>query len=110
MAYTHSTHIPARKALRLQLLSISFLSVVSVFVIALLSRSELRLSGEVLGAGDGGDLARLFALRDCTKVENLRSTEEERFYLLTCDPYDYLVESKKVNNEWEVTKVERVHD
>jgi len=94
----------------MQILGVSLLSVASVFVIALLSRSELRLSGEVLGAGDSDDLARLFELRDCTRVENVRSTQDVRLHLLTCDPYDYLVESKNVEGLWEVIKVERVHE
>ncbi|HLC75662.1 MAG TPA: hypothetical protein VJB82_00885 [Candidatus Peribacterales bacterium] len=110
MTNKRSKHIPARKAIRLQFLGISLLSVAAVFVIALLSRSELRLSGEVLGAGDSSDLARLFMLRDCTRVERIQSTEESRFHILTCAPYDYLVESKPVDGVWEVTKIERVHD
>ena len=110
MAQKKSRHIPAQKALRMQIVGISLLSIASVFVIALLSRSELRLSGEVLGAGDSGDLARLFMLRDCTRVESMRNTNTLRLHLLTCDPYDYLVESKNIDGLWEVIKVEKVHD
>jgi len=89
---------------------LSVLSIAFIFVIALLSRSELRLSGEVLGAGDAGDLKRLFELRDCTRIESVRKTDTERLYVLSCHPHDYLVESVNEGGEWKVQKVEKMRE
>ena len=102
-------HIPYR-ILRTQFTLLSLFSVACVFTIALLSRAELRLSGEVLGAGDGNDLKRLFELRDCTAVDLVRETPELRLHIVSCDPYDYLVESKIQEGAWEVVSVEKMRE
>jgi len=86
------------------------LSVLAIFCIAVLSRSELRLSGEVLGAGDGVDLARIFELNDCTRVTRVRGLQTVRLYHLDCTPYDYLVESIKEGEDWVVVSVEKIRD
>lgn len=96
--------------LRKQFTFLSLFSIACVFTIALLSRAELRLSGEVLGAGDGGDLKRLFELRDCSSVDLVRETGDLRLHIVSCHPYDYLVESTKSNDAWEVTKVEKMRE
>lgn len=88
---------------------ISLLSLTCVFVLAMLSRAELRLSGEVLGAGGGDDLARMFALNGCSSVERLRSTAEVRLHLVHCKQYDYVVESTQEDGEWEIRSIEKVH-
>lgn len=108
MAKRHK-HLPHR-VLRKQFTALSLFSIACVFTIALLSRAELRLSGEVLGAGDGNDLKRLFELRDCSSVDLIRETEELRLHIVSCHPYDYLVESVKNGGEWEVMKVEKVRE
>lgn len=98
------------RSFRLQFLGVSFLSLASVFTIAMLTRAELRLSGEVLGAGDADDLSRIFALHDCVDVQNVRQNDDVRLYLIDCTPYDYLVESTHEKGEWEIKKVERVRE
>lgn len=105
----HPKHIPHR-ILRKQFAFLSLFSIACVFTIALLSRSELRLSGEVLGAGDGGDLKRLFELRDCMTVDLVRETPDLRLHIVSCDPYDYLVESKVDEGSWEIVSVEKVRE
>ena len=102
-------HIPHR-ILRKQFTLLSLFYVACVFTIALLSRAELRLSGEVLGAGDGNDLKRLFELRDCTAVDLVRETPELRLHIVSCDPYEYLVESVRNGQEWNVQKVEKLRE
>lgn len=102
-------HMPHR-ILRKQFTFLSLFSIACVFTIALLSRAELRLSGEVLGAGDGNDLKRLFELRDCSAVDLVRETSDLRLHVVSCDPYDYLVESKMQDGSWEVVSVEKVRE
>ncbi len=102
-------HMPHR-ILRKHFTFLSLFSIACVFTIALLSRAELRLSGEVLGAGDGGDLKRLFELRDCSSVDLVRETPELRLHMISCEPFDYLVESKIEEGSWEVVSVEKVRE
>jgi len=84
------------------------LSVAVIFSMAVLSRSELRLSGEVLGAGDGNDLARIFEISDCSRVTRIRRLQTVRLYHLDCNPHDYLVESIKEGEDWVVVSVEKL--
>lgn len=93
-----------------QFWGIAALSVVVIFSLAVLSRSEIRLSGEVLGAGDGADLARIMELNDCDNVTRIRRLQTVRLYHLDCDPHDYLVESEKEGEDWVIVSVERLRE
>lgn len=105
--YPRHRRIPLRR--QWQFLGLSFLSCIAVFVIAMLSRAELRLSGNTLAA-NGDDLAIMEQLQPFKAVELIRQTPELRLYLLTRDDQHYLAHVKKdANGAWEIAKVERVH-
>jgi len=104
-----SRHHHSRVHTRRHFVGLTLLSVACVFVVAVLIRAELRLSGEVLGAGGGGDLAQMFELHDCTSVNRLRHDDTTKLYTLYCESYDFLVESQLREGEWEVVRVERLH-
>lgn len=88
----------------------TLLSVIAVFVIALLSRAELRLSGELLAAGDSSDLAILSEMQAFDEVRLVREQEDLLLYVLSQDEEEkYLVTIIKVDGEWEVDKVEKLH-
>ncbi len=106
---TRSRHLPNYILIRWHFFGLCVLSLVCVFVIALLTRAELRLSGRVLGAGDSGDLAKIFELHDCSSVDKVQDDEETRLHVVSCEPYDYLVTSEMGDGEWEVKGVERLH-
>lgn len=106
---TKSRHLPNYVLIRWHFFGLCVLSLVCVFVIALLTRAELRLSGRVLGAGDGGDLAKIFELHDCSDVDKVQDDGETRLHVVSCEPYDYLVTSERQGVEWGVVGVERLH-
>jgi hypothetical protein len=108
--YRFSQHLPNRKDVTKHFWILSALSIFAVFSVAVLSRSELRLSGEVMGAVDDGDLARLFEFHNCTTVTRVRRLSTTRLYHVDCHPYDYLVESVKKDEEWVVVGVEKIRD
>jgi hypothetical protein len=108
--HTFSTHLKNRKHMELHFWAVALLSVLAVFCIAVLSRAELRLSGELLAAGDGTDLAILSDMGSFTEVELVRETEDTKLYLLTGEGQSYLAHIKKVDGEWEVEKVEVAHN
>ena len=83
---------------------------IAVFVIALLSRAELKLSGEILAAGDGGDIAILSEMQAFDEVQVVRETDEVKLYILKKDGYEkYLVTSSMSKDGWVVDKVEKLH-
>lgn len=95
--------------LKRQFLGLSFLSLALIFTVALLSRAELRLSGHTLAA-DGHELAVMDELHPFESVELVRERAELRLYLLRRDDEQFLVHVVKSDGEWEIEKVERVHD
>jgi len=86
------------------------LSTIAVFCIAVLSRAELRLSGELLAAGDGTDLSILYEMGSFTEVELIRETEDAKLYLLTGGNKNYLAHTVLKDDEWVIDKVEVLHD
>ena len=80
--------------------ALSALSIVLVFCIALLSRAELRLSGELLAAGTGDDLSLLMELQPEATVELIRETENLRLYILKTREQQYLIEVVKNEEEF----------
>lgn len=78
---------------------LSVLSVFVVFCIAMLSRAELRLSGELLAAGSDDDLALIMELQPEATVELIRETESLRLYILKTREQQHLIEV--VRNEEE---------
>jgi len=85
------------------------LSAVVLSALAVLSRSELRLSGELLAAGDGDDLVMLTKMDVYEEVELVRQTENLKLYLLTGEENKYLAHVKLIDGEWVVEKVEMMH-
>jgi len=85
------------------------LSAVVLSGLAILSRSELRLSGELLAAGDGDDLVMLTKMEVYEEVELVRQTEDLKLYLLTGEENQYLAHVKLIDGEWVVEKVEMLH-
>ena len=88
--------------------ALSALSVVLVFCVALLSRAELRLSGELLAAGSGDDLVLLMDLQPEATVELIRETENLRLYILKSPEQQHLIEVVKNedDDEWVIESVE----
>ena len=93
-----------------QFLGLSALSLALIFTVALLSRAELRLSGHTLAAADGHELAVMDELQSFESVELVRERADLRMYLLKRDEEQFLVHAKKVDGEWTIEKVERVHN
>jgi len=92
-----------------QFIGLSALSLSMVFLIALLSRAELRLSGETL-ASDGHELAVMDQLRPFESVELMRERPDLRLYLLKRDDEEFLAHVRKSEDgEWNVDKIERIH-
>ena len=90
-------------------MGLSLLSLTMVFLVSLLSRAELRLSGETLAA-DGDELVLMDELRAFESVELVREKPDLRLYLLKRDDEQYLAHvTKSEDGIWEVQKVERVH-
>ena len=79
---------------------LSALSIVLVFCVALLSRAQLRLSGELLAAGSGDDLVLLMDLQPTATVELIRETESLRLYILKSREQQYLIEVVKNEEEF----------
>lgn len=107
---TFSRHPRNRRHIELHFWGVVLLSVVAIFCIAVLSRAELRLSGELLAAGDGTDLSILSDMESFTEVELVRETEDLKLYLLSGDDQSYLAHVVLEDGEWEVEMVEVVHD
>lgn len=85
-------------------------SVIVVFGIAILSRAELRLSGELLAAGNSSDLAILTKMNAYSDVTLVRETENLRLYLLQGDEHDFLAHVVLgEEGEWVVDKIEKAH-
>jgi hypothetical protein len=105
-----SKHQKNKRAVAFHFMALSALSIAAVFTIAVLSRAELRLSGEILAAGDGKDLAILSKLQAFDSVEMIREEDDLRLYILGGDLHDYLVEVTLQEGEWEVSSVEKMHD
>ncbi len=95
---------------QLQFFGLSALSLVVVFVIAVLSRAELRLSGEIFAA-DGSDVAVMEKLAPFESVELVRETKVLRLYILRRGKFQYLahVTRESEEGEWELSKMERLH-
>ena len=89
---------------------LSALSIAVVFSIAVLSRAELRLSGELFAAGDGQDLAMLMALHPEAEVELVRETHDLKLYILHMKNRQYLVEVVKEEDRWVVASVEKLRE
>jgi|GEM_PF-1963089 hypothetical protein len=90
--------------------AVAAISVLLVFTIALLSRAELKLSGELLAAGDGGDIAILSEMQAFDEVQVVRETDEVKLYVLKKNKEEkYLVTALKAEGEWIVDKVEKLH-
>ena len=89
---------------------LSALSIAVVFSIALLSRAELRLSGELLAAGDGQDLAMLMKLHPEATVELIRELPDLKLYILHTRNGQHLVEVVKQEGEWVVKSVEKLRE
>ena len=111
MAHRYGKYPRHRKyppKLLLQFLGLSLLSLTSVYTIALLSRAELRLSGDVLAA-DPRELGVLEDLQPFDRVEIIRRQPALRLYLLTRGDQQYVAHIVKEGEEWKVEKVEKVH-
>lgn len=106
--YPRHRKLPLRQ--QLQFFGLFILSLVAVFVIAMLSRAELRLSGQILAA-DGDDLAVMEELAPFETVELVRETKVLRLYVLTRGDFQYLahVTRESEEGEWELKKMERLH-
>jgi hypothetical protein len=90
-----------------QFLLLVFLSLLVVVGLALLSRAELRLSGETFAA-DEGDLQRMF-LFGRPEVELVQETEDVKLYLVTSQGRQYLVEFGREEEEgWVFREMEKV--
>lgn len=91
---------------------LSALSVVMVFSLALLSRAELRLSGEILAAGDGDDLAILMELHPEATVELIREDKAKglRLYILKSKNQQHLVEVIWDGEQWVVADIEKLRE
>ena len=86
------------------------LSTFAVLVIALLSRAELRLSGELLAAGSGDDLSILSEMQAFDEVQLVREREDFKLYVLRLkNKEEYLVTVVKSDDKWIVNKVEQLH-
>ena len=94
----HSKHLGV-------LLSISFFV---IFSIALLSRAELRLSGNILAEETSLEVLTKFG--DIYEVELIEGTVDKRLYVLKGGEYDYLAEVVRTDGVWEVESVERLND
>ena len=114
MKHSHARTYPRHRKLplrqQLQFFELSVLSLVVVFVIAMLSRAELRLSGEIFAA-DGSDVAVMEKLSPFESVELIRETNVLRLYILRRGDFQYLahVMRESEEKEWEMTKMERLH-
>lgn len=105
--YPRHRRLPLRQ--QLQFLGLSALSLAAVFTIAMLSRAELRLSGDTLAA-DGRELAVFEELRPFSHIELIRETPELRLYLLRRSDQEYLAHvERQEDGTWEIEKLERVH-
>ena len=105
--YPRHRKLPLRA--QLQFLGLSLLSLVAIFLLALLSRAELRLSGDTFAA-DGRELSIMDQLRPFESTELVRETPNLRLYVLKRGQEQYLVEVKKsAGGEWEITSVEKLH-
>ena len=89
---------------------LSALSIAVVFSIAVLSRAELRLSGELFAAGDGQDLAMLMVLHPDATVELIRETVTLKLYILHSKNQEHLVEVVEEDGEWVVKSVEKLRE
>ena len=87
--------------------SLALLSLAFVSGVAVLSRAELRLSGEILAANPD-ELQFLFNLDPPPTVERIANREEVKLYLLTQEEKQHLVHVEPVEGEWKITKVEKV--
>jgi Co/Zn/Cd efflux system component len=106
--YRFSHHLPNRTAIAKHFVAMALLSVGLLTIIAVLSRSELRLSGELLAAGNGDNLLILTKMNAYNTVERVRQTEDIKLYLLTGGENTYLVHVKLIEGEWVVEKVEKM--
>ena len=106
--YPRHRRLPMRQ--QLQFWGLSLLSLAAIFTIAMLSRAELRLSGQIFAA-NGDDLAVMERLQSFESVELIRETLLKRLYIVKRGAYQYLVHVTRESPEnlWEVQKVERLH-
>lgn len=108
--YTYkSRHYPLKKHLDRHFILIGAISVVAVFMIALLSRAELRLAGELVAAGDEQDLVTLTKMGSYDSVELVRETDSLKLYILHSKKNDFLVEVILEDGVWVVGAVEKLH-
>jgi len=102
---------PARSTLKrtiaIQFFSLSVLSLAFVAGIATLSKAQLKLSGELVGAA-GDDLALLDELQAYEEVELVRETETLKLYVLTRGDEQFLAEVVKEDGVWKVESVEKL--
>ena len=106
--YRFSQHLQNRKHIVRHFWGMVIVSILVVFGIAILSRAELRLSGELLAAGDSSDLVILTKMEAYSDVTLVRETDDLRLYLLKGEDHDFLAHVLLTEGEWVVDKVEKV--